>query len=508
MSALHIFTPNARAARWLGTTAAAAIIGLATGGALHAADFNADATINIGSLYEPQNLDNTAGAGQGINEAFNGNVYEALFRLSDDGAVEPVLAKDTKVSEDGLTYTFTLQPGVTFHSGEPLTAKDVKYSIERVTSAESKSSRKNSLKTIASIDTPDDQTVVIKLSERAISLPYNLSYVWIVNDAAKDLQSKEDGTGPYKLEEWRRGSSLAVGRFDKYWGAKPANGEVVFQYFTEATALNNALLTGAVDVITSVQSPDSLAQFKDNADFTVAEGKSTTKLLLAYNDRVAPFDNVKVRKALARAVDDKKLLNAIWGDYGTLIGSFVPPTDPWYVDLTKVDAYDPESAKALLAEAGYPDGFTFTIDTPNYDPHPVVAQFLQSELAKVGVKVNINIITANEWYTKVYKAHDFQATLQEHVNHRDIVFYGNPDFYWGYNNPKVTDLIKQSEASATTDEQTAKLKEANTLIADDAASNWIYLYPQIVVSAKSVSGYPVNGLNSQFFAYGIKKSVD
>lgn len=119
-------------------------------------------------------------------------------------------------------------------------------------------------------------------------------------------------------------------------------------------------------------------------------------------------------------------MKAVWGDYGTLIGSFVPPTDPWYVDLTSVDAYNPESAKELLKEAGYPDGFTFTIDTPNYDPHPIAAQFIQSELAKVGVKVNINIITANEWYTKVYKAHDFQATLQEHVNHRDIVFYGNP----------------------------------------------------------------------------------
>lgn len=101
---------------------------------------------------------------------------------------------------------------------------------------------------------------------------------------------------------------------------------------------------------------------------------------------------------------------------------------------------------------------------------------------------------------------NFQATLQEHVNHRDIVFYGNPDFYWGYNNPKVVDLIKQSEASATTEEQTAKLKEANQIIADDAASNWIYLYPQIVVSTKSVTGYPVNGLNSQFFAGGIKKA--
>ena len=116
------------------------------------------------------------------------------------------------------------------------------------------------------------------------------------------------------------------------------------------------------------------------------------------------------------------------------------------------------------------------------------------------------MITANEWYTKVYKAHVFQATLQEHVNHRDIVFYGNPDFYWGYNNPKVVDLIKASEAAANTDEQTAKLKQANTIIAEDAASNWLYLYPQIVVSSSAVTGYPVNGLNSQFFANGIKKS--
>jgi peptide/nickel transport system substrate-binding protein len=215
---------------------------------------------------------------------------------------------------------------------------------------------------------------------------------------------------------------------------------------------------------------------------------------------------VKVRKALARATDKARLLNSIWGDYGTLIGSFVPPTDPWYVDLTGVDAYDVDSAKALLAEAGYPDGFEFTLDTPDYDPHPIVAQFLQSEYAKIGVKVNINIITANEWYTKVYQAHDFQATLQEHVNHRDIVFYGNPDFYWGYNNPDVVKLIADAEAAGSQAEQVEKLTEANKIIAEDAASNWLYLYPQIVVSAANVTGYPINGLNSQFFAYGIQKS--
>ncbi|MEO9296812.1 ABC transporter substrate-binding protein [Devosia alba] len=482
------------------------LAGVSLSSATLAQDFDADATIRIGSLYEPQNLDNTAGAGQGINEAFNGNVYEALFQLTDEGAVEPKLVDSFEASEDGLTYTFKLRDGLTFHSGDPLTAADVKYSIERVTAEESKSSRKRSLSTIASIETPDEQTVVISLTARSISLPYNLSYVWIVNDAASDITATEDGTGPYTLEEWRRGSALALTRFDGYWGDAPSNGEVLYTYFTDATALNNALLTNAIDVITSVQSPDSLAQFADNPAYTITEGASTTKELLAYNDRVAPFDNVQVRKALARATDKARLLNSVWGDYGTLIGSFVPPTDPWYVDLTDVDAYDVDSAKALLAEAGYPDGFAFTLDTPDYDPHPLVAQFLQAEYAKIGVTVNINIITANEWYTKIYQEQNFEATLQEHVNHRDIVFYGNPDFYWGYNNPEVVQLVADAEAAGSQDEQVDKLTQANRIIAEDAASNWLYLYPQIVVSAANVSGYPVNGLNSQFFAFDIEKS--
>jgi ABC-type dipeptide transport system, periplasmic component len=492
-------------AGWGAGIATALMLVLSGTAEVRAQDADPNAIIRIGSLYEPQNLDNTAGAGQGINEAFNGNVYEGLFQLQDDGSVKPKLAAEYSVSDDGLTYTIKLQPNVTFHSGDPLTSADVKYSIERVTAETSKSSRKNSLSNIESIETPDDQTVVIRLKSRSISLPYNLTYVWIVNDAAGDITSAADGTGPYKLDTWRRGSSISLVPFENYWGERPKNGGVTFNYFTEATALNNALLTDAVDIITSVQSPDSLAQFTDNPAFTVSEGASTTKEVLAFNDRIEPFSNTKVRKAITRAINREQLLKSIWGEYGTLIGSFVPPTDPWYIDLTGVDPYDPESARQLLAEAGYADGFTFTLDTPNYDPHPIVAQFVQSELAKVGIKVNINIITANEWYTKIYQARDFEATLQEHVNHRDIVFYGNPNFYWGYNNRQVVDLIASAEASATEEEQVEKLKEANRIIAEDAASTWLYLYPQIVVSSASVSGYPVNGLNSQFFAYDIVK---
>ena len=133
----------------LSVAAALALSGCAAGGSTESGADSADAVIEIGSLYEPQNLSNVDGGGQGVTEAFTGNVYEGLYRLSDDGEVEPLLAASNTVSEDGLNYTFTLQDDVTFHSGDPLTAADVKSSIERVVAEDSQSARKNSFAVIS-----------------------------------------------------------------------------------------------------------------------------------------------------------------------------------------------------------------------------------------------------------------------------------------------------------------------------------------------------------------------
>ncbi|MCR2791592.1 ABC transporter substrate-binding protein [Microbacterium sp. zg.Y625] len=465
---------------------------------------DAAAEIVIGSQNEPTNLDQIFGGSSGVTEVFTGNVYEGLFRITDDAEVEPLLADETEVSDDGLVYTFTLADAA-FHSGDPLTADDVKYSLERFVGEESIAARKNQLKVIDSVEVVDDSTVAVTLTQPSISFTYNLGYVWIVNDEAGELTTTADGTGPYALADYRKGDSITLEVNDDYWGEAPANGGVVYQYYADPTALNNALLTGAVDLVTSQSNPDSLAEF-ESAGFQIIEGTSTTKELLGLNTRIAPFDDVAVRKALYSAIDREKLLDAIWDGRGELIGSMVPPSEPWYLDLADNNPYDPQLAEQLLADAGYADGFTFTVDTPDSGVHSTVAEFLKSELAKVGVTVEINIITDDEWYQKVYTDKNFEATLQGHVNDRDINFYGNPDFYWGYDNADVQTWLAESEAASTVEEQTELIAKANQQISDDAASVWLYLNPQLRIAAEGVTGVPENGLNSLFYVYDITKA--
>lgn len=473
--------------------------GSASGGAADPA-----AEIVVGSQNEPTNLDQIFGGSSGVTEVFTGNVYEGLFTITDDAEVEPLLATDTEVSDDGLTYTFTLQEA-TFHSGKALTADDVVFSLERFVGEDSIAARKRQLSVIDTVTAVDDQTVQVTLSQPSISFTYNLGYVWIVNAEAGDLTATADGTGPYELGDYRKGDSITLDAYADYWGDAPANGGVVYQYYADPTALNNALLTGAVDLVTSQSNPDSLAEFED-AGFQIIEGTSTTKEILAFNDRVEPFSDTRVRKAIYSAIDREKLLDAIWDGRGQLIGSMVPPSEPWYIDLADNNPYDPALAEGLLTEAGYADGFTFSIKTPDSGVHSTVAEFVKSELAKVGITVDIEIITDDQWYQQVYTDKDFQATLQGHVNDRDINFYGNPDFYWGYDNADVQRWLTESEAAGSVDEQTELIRQVNQQISDDAASVWLYLNPQLRVAAEGVTGVPENGLNSLFYVYGIQKA--
>ena len=466
-----------------------------------------NATVTVGSLDEPTTLDTVKGGNTGYGQVLLRNVVEGLTVLTDDGAVRPLLAKSWDISPDGTLYTFHLQPGVTFSDGTPLKASDVVATLKRVISDESSSARKQDLSIMKEITAPDDGTVKVTLSTPSQSFLFYLTGTGsaVTKPGAGNPDTTVVGTGPYTVGDWKHGDSITLRRNDRYWGDAAKNKEVVYRFFTDATAENNALLAGQLDLVTQISSPDVLAQFENRPDFTVVEGTSTTKEQLNFDDKVAPFDNPDVRRAIREATDRKALLKAVWADRGQVIGSMVPPTDPWYEDLTAIDDYNPADAKALLARAGHPDGISFTVDYVPSDAIDIVAQGLKSQLAQAGITVTLHPMDDATWTDKVYQNHDFQATLMTHVNQRDLVWYGDPDFYWQYDNPQVQAWVKASETAKTPQEQTDLLKKVARQISEDAASDWLYLDPAIKVASTAVSGYQKNNTTDSFYVAPIVK---
>jgi peptide/nickel transport system substrate-binding protein len=466
-----------------------------------------DATITVGSLNEPTTLNTIKGGNTGHAQVLLRNVVEGLTVLTDDGKVEPLLAKSWDVSPDGTVYTFHLQPGVTFSDGTPLKASDVVAALKRVTSDESTSARKKNLSIMKTIEAPDDGTVKVTLSTRSQSFLFYLTSTGaaVTKPDAGNPEATVIGTGPYTLTSWKQGDSITLTRNDKYWGTKASNKQVVYRFFKDATAENNALLAGQLDLVTQVSSPDVLTQFENQPQFSIVEGTSTTKELFNFNDAIAPFNNPDVRHAIRQAVDRKALLTAVWADRGQVIGSMVPPTDPWYEDLSSIDDHNVPGAKQLLAKAGYANGLSFTVDYVPSDAINIIAQGLKSQLAQAGITITLNPVDDATWTDKVYKNHNFQATIMTHVNQRDLVWYGDPTFYWQYDNPQVQKWVKESETAATPDEQTALLKKVARQTSEDAASAWLFLDPAIKVASTSVGGYQKNNTTDSFYVAPITK---
>jgi peptide/nickel transport system substrate-binding protein len=462
---------------------------------------DAGTEIVIGSTNEPTGLVRNVGGSSGVSQTMTRNVFEGLTSVDVDGSVIPTLAESWDVSEDGLTYTFHLQPGVVFHDGTPLTADDVVWSISQAIAPESKSARKSDLLVIQQATAVDDATVELDLSRPSQGLTFYLASVTIVKDGDTELTT-DNGTGPYRFVEWVQGDHLTIEKFDDYWGEPAKNAGVTFRFFQDTTALNNALLTGDLDLVIAEDSPDQLVQFQDNPDFTITEGTSTTKQIWAFNDREAPFSDVRVRQALYKAIDREAILSAVWDGYGQVIGSMVPPTDPWFVDQADVHAYDPDAAEALLAEAGVTD-LTISVDYIPDDTTEAILALLTKNLAAVGVTLTPNPIDDATWYQKVYTDHDFQTTLMGHVNPRDVLWYANPDFYWGYDNAQVQEWVTQADEATTEAEQVDLLTQVNETIGEEAASAWLYLDPQIRVARAGITGFPVDQVTESFYVADI-----
>nr|CEL19423.1 Oligopeptide ABC transporter, periplasmic oligopeptide-binding protein OppA (TC 3.A.1.5.1) [Kibdelosporangium sp. MJ126-NF4]CTQ94778.1 Oligopeptide ABC transporter, periplasmic oligopeptide-binding protein OppA (TC 3.A.1.5.1) [Kibdelosporangium sp. MJ126-NF4] len=460
--------------------------------------------ISIGFTAEPANLDFTRTDGSAIPQALLYNVYEGLVKLDADGRIVPLLAREWTVSDDRTTYDFQLREGVTFSNGRPFTAADVKFSVERVRT-DWTISLKSKMDVVDRVDvvSPTHAKVVLKRPSNnwLFDMTTRVGAMFSPSGVA-DLANNPVGTGPYVFTARKRGDSIILRANPSYWGRRPAYTTVYLKYYKDPTALNNALLSNGIDVISAITTPDSIGQFETDTRFTVLQGTTNSEVTLSFNNARAPLNDKRVRQALLYAIDRKAVMATVAADRGTLIGSMVPPTDPWYEDLSGIYPHDPGRARTLLAEAGQPHP-RLRLRVANLPYAVSSAQVVASQLADVGVSVSIEPLDFPAvWLKQVFTDHDFDMSIIQHVEARDIVTFGNPKYYWGYHNPRVKNLLATADTGTPDDQITAMRQVARTL-AEDAAADWLFLFPNVIAAKTKVTGLSRNLVSESFDLTGL-----
>ncbi|MFI2490030.1 ABC transporter substrate-binding protein [Promicromonospora kroppenstedtii] len=462
----------------------------------------------VGLTGEPTNLDFTTTSGSAIPQLLMNNVYEGLVTIDQEGEVQPQLAEKWEINGDRTVYTFTLHDGVTFSDGSPFTADDVVASIDRVQD-DWTLSLKSKMDVVESAEAVSDTEVAVTLTHPSNAWLFDMGTsvgAMFPDDLSVDLATEAVGTGPYTVEEVATGEHITLAAREDYWGETPAITDVTVRYFADANAQANAVRAGDIDMAYNMQAPDLLAGLEQDQDLQVIDGTSTGEVLLALNNARPPFDDLNVRRAIMYAIDREAVLDTAWAGHGELIGSMVPPTDPYYQDLTGAYPYDPDRARELLAEAGAED-LSITFDVPTRPYAEAVAQVVVSQLAEVGV--DAKIVPAEfpaVWLDKVFTEHDYEMSVILHTEARDMLtVFGDPDYYIGYDNPELGQVAEKADEGSP-DQYVAGMQEVSRMIVDDAASDPLFLFPNTVVADAALSGIAANATTESMDLTGLRWS--
>ena len=412
------------------------------------------------------------------------------------------MCPETTSTTDGLTYTFELREGVTFHDGQALTPQDVVWSLttRRDTPAFSDSQRLAKVASIAA----EGQTITLTLSAPDSTLLWNLTgragLIFKEGDTV-DYKTAENGTGPFLLDDWRQGDSITFARNDAYWGDKAQVGEVVFAYIPDNQAALNAALAGEVDVVTGFDA-NLEEQIEADGAYELVLGASTDKGTLAFNQTSGPLADKRVRQAIRQAIDHEAFIEAA-GSGETLYGP-IPELDPGYEDLSEVAPYDPDAARALLEEAGAED-LTLTLTIPSFYSK-TIPQILVSDLNEVGITLEVDSVDFPTWLTDVYTNRDFDLSYVLHTEARDFENWADPTYYFTYDNPEVTSLYEESVAATDEDEAAELLAEAARIVSDDAAADWLFNAASVVAVGTNITGMPSINVNARIDLADLVKS--
>lgn len=443
---------------------------------------------------EPDHLDPHISAAADT-EAIMNNVFEGLIGYTPDGAFIPQLASDYTVSSDGLTYTFTLREGVTFHNGAAVTTDDVVYSYKRLAGLNGEAPLTSRFKPVTDITT-DGTTVTFTLSEPSSSFLSACTEAVIPKDYA-DQATKPVGTGPFSFTSYTPGQKIVLDAYPDYYDTskKPHIDTVAFHIMSDKSSILMGLKSGTLDI----GEIDTINAATLEKDFTLIERKQNMVQLLALNNTLKPFDDIRVRQAMNYAIDKDLLIEGVGNGYGTKLYTNASPAMAfWYNDLSEKEPYpyNPEKAKALLKEAGYPTGFETTIKVPsNYQFHIDTAQVIADMLSKVGITLNIELIEWGQWLETVYTGGNYETTivgLAGKLDPQDIFIRyttGYAKNFYHYTNPTYDKLIADANTETDADKRAALYKEAQQLLADDAVAIYIMDPPLVYAATPNLKGY-------------------
>lgn len=457
--------------------------------------------IVVAIAQDPEDsLDPHAAASAGTREVVF-NIYEGLVKTGPTGELIPAVAESYKVSEDGLVYTFTLREGVKFHNGEPVTAEDVIYSLNRCAEHSGDSALKSAFSAIRDLQATDEKTVTFRLDQPDMELIYFMTAAIIPADG------ELVGTGPFVLTARTPQESIVLERFEDYWGDKAGVAKVTYRIYEDGTALMMALKGGSVDVCAHLTSAQT-AQLGE--EFAILEDTMNLVQAVYLNNAVEPFNNVKVRQAISYAIDRQMIMDVVFDGHGAALGSNIYPKLERYFMPELVDyyEYDPAKAKDLLAQAGYPDGFDMTITvSSNYQPHMDTAEVVVQQLAAIGVRAKVQPVDATTWYSEAYTNRQFQATITgldaKNITARAMLerfVSDNGKNFMNYNNPAYDALYAAARSATDEASQTEAYKAMERMLTEDAANLYIQDLADFVAVRPDLQGYTFYPIYAQDLA--------
>jgi peptide/nickel transport system substrate-binding protein len=451
------------------------------------------AELSVGMQQEPTSLDPTADATASIDSMLTMNVYESLTTVAENGEVQPNLATSWEVSEDGLTYTFKLAEGVTFHDGSTFDAEDVAFSFERAMADDSVNPSKSIFDPVESVTAVDPQTVEIKLNTPDAFFLFNMGQgdtSIVAAETADDNATAPVGTGPFKFDNWTRGDRLTLVKNPDHRDADSvALDKVEFRFISDPAAATAAMMAEEIDAFPGFPAPELLEQFEADPRFRVNIGSTEGEVILAMNNSKPPFDNVEVRRAVATAIDREEIIEGAMYGQAVPIGSFYPPHGTAYVDLTGAYPHDTEKAKAMFEEAGVA-GTTMTLRVPPFPYATRSAEIIQQELAEAGIDAKVENVEWGFWLDEVYKQKNYDMTIIAHTSPNDMSnFARGPEYFYGYDDADFNALWEKIKTEADPAARDELLKEGQQYLSDQSVHGFLFQMPLLGVFREGVEGY-------------------